>query len=42
MIFVLSAGYLWVGAYYYTTLVAFYELLKGNITGQVFVPEQFN
>lgn len=41
MMFVLSAGYLWVGAYFYTTLVAFYELLKGNITGQVFVPEQY-
>jgi uncharacterized membrane protein len=41
MIFVLSAGYLWVGAYYYTTLVAFYELLKGNITGQVFIPNQY-
>jgi uncharacterized membrane protein len=41
MTFVLSAGYLWVGAYYYTSLVAFYELLKGNITGQVFIPEQY-
>ena len=41
MIFVLNAGYLWVGAYFYTTLVAFYELLKGNISGQVFVPEQY-
>jgi uncharacterized membrane protein len=40
MSFVLSAGYLWVGAYYYTSIVAFYELLKGNITGQVFIPEQ--
>jgi uncharacterized membrane protein len=41
MTFVLSAGFLWVGAYYYTTLVAFYELLKGNISGQVFIPEQY-
>lgn len=41
MMFVLSAGYLWVGAYYYTSLVAFYELLKGNITGQVFIPSQY-
>jgi len=41
MMFVLSAGYLWVGAYYYTALLAFYELLKGNISGQVFVPENF-
>jgi uncharacterized membrane protein len=41
MSFVLSAGYLWVGAYYYTTLVAFYELLKGNISGQVFIPQQY-
>jgi len=41
MIFVLSAGFLWVGSYYYTTLVAFYELLKGNITGQVYTPEQY-
>jgi uncharacterized membrane protein len=41
MLFVLGAGYLWVGAYYYTSLVAFYELLKGNISGQVFVPEQY-
>lgn len=41
MIFVLSAGYLWVGAYFYTTMVAFYELLKGNISGQVFIPEQY-
>jgi uncharacterized membrane protein len=41
MTFVLSAGYLWVGAYYYTSLVAFYELLKGNISGQVFVPQQY-
>jgi len=41
MMFVLGAGYLWVGAYYYTSLVVFYELLKGNISGQVFVPEQY-
>lgn len=41
MTFVLSAGFLWVGAYYYTALLAFYELLKGNISGQVFVPEQY-
>lgn len=41
MIFVLSAGFLWVGAYYYTSLLAFYELLKGNISGQVFIPEEF-
>ncbi len=41
MIFVLGAGYLWVGAYFYTTTVAFYELLKGNISGQVFIPEQY-
>jgi uncharacterized membrane protein len=40
MLFVLGAGYLWVGAYYYTTLVAFYELLKGN-TGQVFNTNQY-
>ncbi len=41
MTYVLSAGYLWVGAYYYTSLVVFYELLKGNISGQVFVPQQY-
>lgn len=40
--FVLSAGYLWVGAYFYTSLLAFYELLKGNISGQVFAPEDTN
>lgn len=34
--FVLSAGFLFVGAYYYTARVAFYELLKGNISGQVY------
>lgn len=41
MLFVLNAGYLWVGAYYYTSLLAFYELLKGNISGQVFIPNEF-
>lgn len=41
MMFVLSAGYLWVGAYFYTSLVVFYELLKGNITGQVYAPEEY-
>ena len=41
MLFVLNAGFLWVGAYYYTALIAFYELLKGNISGQVFIPEEY-
>lgn len=40
MLFVLNAGFLWVGAYYYTSLLAFYELLKGNISGQVFIPDE--
>jgi uncharacterized membrane protein len=39
--FAFSAGFLWVGAYYYTALLAFYELLKGNISGQVFIADQF-
>lgn len=39
--FVLSAGFLWVGAYFYTARVAFYELLKGNISGQVYGTNEF-
>lgn len=39
--FILGAGLLWVTAYVYATTTAFYELLKGNITGQVFNPGQY-
>lgn len=38
MVFIFGAGSFWLTAYYYTTSVAFYELLKGNISGQVFIP----
>lgn len=39
--FILSAGYLWVLAYMYATFTAFYELLRGNLSGQVFAPDQY-
>jgi len=40
MIFIFGAGSFWLTAYYYSTSVAFYELLKGNISGQVFISGQ--
>ena len=39
--FVLEAGLLWVTAYMYATYTAFYELLRGNLSGQVFAPDQY-
>jgi uncharacterized membrane protein len=39
--FILSAGSLWVTAYLYATFTAFYELLRGNLSGQVFAPDQY-
>jgi uncharacterized membrane protein len=39
--FVLALAYTAVLAYYKATCVSFYELLKGNISGQVFIPEKY-
>lgn len=39
--FILSAGLLWVMAYMYATYTAFYELLRGNLSGQMFAPDQY-